>query len=90
MSTENHQVNMPQNAGNLPDADKVRIFDFYNLYSGRQWFNRAEIVPNHPKHMKKTLEIYCNYNPLLEMKDILSFTQKDNMAVEIIDLSHGN
>jgi hypothetical protein len=40
--------------------------------------------------MRKTLEVYCNYNPLLEMKEILTFTQKHNIAVETIDLSHSD
>ena len=90
MENENHQINMPQKAGILPNEDKQKIFEFYSLYSPRQWFNRAEIILNHPKHMKKTLEVYCNYNPLLEMKDILTFTQRHNIAVEIIDLSHSD
>jgi hypothetical protein len=83
-----HQINMPQKADELSNEDKQIIFEFYNMYSGRQWFNRAEIVLNHPKHMKKTLEVYGNYNPLLEMKEILTFTQRHNIAVEVIDLSH--
>lgn len=90
MENQSHQINMPQKAQDLSNEDKQIIFEFYNSYSNRQWFNRAEVVLNHPRQMRKTLEVYCNYNPLLEMKEILTFTQKHNMSVETIDLSHSD
>jgi hypothetical protein len=83
-------MNMPTQFQNLNDDDRRILFEFYGLYSARQWFDKAEVILNHPKHMKKTLEVYCNYNPLLEMKEILSFTQKYSLGVEIIDLSHSD
>jgi hypothetical protein len=66
--------------------DRMILGDFYNTYSNRQWFERAEIVENHPKHMKKTLEITVTYNPLLEIKEILTFVHKYNLAVEVVTL----
>ena len=42
----------------------------------------------HPSHMKPTLEIYCDYNPVLEMKDLLQFTDKYHLALEIKALSN--
>lgn len=80
-------MRMPVKAANLSNEDKLIIFEFYGLYSSRQWFDKVEVMI-HPNQMKKTLEITCNYNPLLEMKDILTFTQRHNMAIEIVDLSH--
>jgi len=73
------------------DADDRRILgEFYDQYKDNQWFQRAELIPNHPRQMKRTLEIYAAYNPLLQMKDLISFTSKYNLALEIVDLSHGN
>jgi hypothetical protein len=40
------------------------------------------------KNMKPTIEIYCTYNPVLEMKDILQFCDRYNVAHEIIAFSH--
>ena len=62
--------------------------EFYDMNKDKQWFNRAELVELHPTHMKPTLEIYCDYNPVLEMKEILQFTGTYNLALEIIARSH--
>lgn len=80
---------MPQRVDGLSDTEKLQIFEFYGLYSGRQWFDKAEIY-THPNQLKRTLELTCNYNPLLEMKEILTFTSKYNLAVEIVDLSNSD
>ena len=74
----------------LPDSINHRkaLGEFYDLNKNRQWFHRAELIEMHPSHMKPTLEIYCQYNPVLEMKEILSFTSRYNLALEIIALSH--
>lgn len=90
MENQSHKINMPQKAQDLSNEDKQILFEFYNAYSNRQWFNKAEVVLNHPRQMRKTLEVYCNYNPLLEMKEILTFTQKHNMSIETVDLSHSD
>jgi len=38
--------------------------------------------------MKPTIQIFCTYNPVLEMKDILQFCDKYNIAQEVIAQSH--
>lgn len=74
----------------LPDGTEYRriLGEFYDTNKNRQWFHRAELVEMHPSHMKPTLEIYCDYNPVLEMKDILQFTSRYNLALEIIARSN--
>ena len=79
---------LPNKLDRLSQEDRNILGEFYNGYSTRQWFHRAEIIEKHPKHMKKTLELSVNYNPVLEMKEVLSFTQRYNMAIDIIDLSN--
>lgn len=83
-----------QNPVELPkylptNTEHKRILgEFYDTYKNKQWFRRAELIPNHPTHMRATLEIHCNYTPVLEMKDILPFFTKYNLGMEIISLSH--
>lgn len=74
----------------MPKSTEHRriLGEFYDFNKNKQWFHRAELVELHPTHMKPTLEIYCNYNPVLEMKEILSFTNMYNVALEIRPLSH--
>lgn len=74
----------------LPDNQELRrvLGEFYDSAKDRQWFERAELVENHPTHMKKTLELHCKYNPVLEMKEILSFCHKYDLALEIVAQSH--
>jgi hypothetical protein len=62
--------------------------EFYDFNKNKQWFHRAELVEMHSTHMKPTIEIYCTYNPVLEMKDILQFCDRYNVAHEIIAFSH--
>ena len=69
-------------------SERENLGLFYDTYKNKQWFNRAELIPNHPKHMRLTLEIHVNYNPLLEMKEILTFAAKYNYAVDVVDMSH--
>ena len=77
-------MQLPQKLESLNQADRQALGEFYNLYSGKQWFGRAEIIENHQTQMRKTLELIVNYPPLLEMKEILTFAQKYNLAVETI------
>ena len=62
--------------------------EFYDLNKNKQWFLRAELIELHSTHMKPTIEIYCSYNPVLEMKEILTFTNKYNIAFEVF--AHSN
>lgn len=77
-------MRLPQKLESLSQEDRTLLGEFYNLYSTKQWFDRAEIIENHPRQFKKTLELTVNYPPLLEMKDILSFVQKYSIAVETV------
>jgi len=74
----------------LPDNQEDRriLGEFYDTYKDRQWFERAELVENHPTQMKKTLEIVVNYPPLLENKEILEFTHKYNLALVTVSKTH--
>ena len=72
----------------LPDKqeDKLALGEFYNIFSTMQWFERAEIIDNHPIKMKKTLEVLVRYKPLLEAKELLTFTAKHNLALNTVEL----
>lgn len=74
----------------LPVSNEHRriLGEFYDINKNKQWFHRAELVDNHPTHMRATLVIYCNYNPVLEMKEILPFVAKYQLGMEIIANSH--
>ena len=74
----------------LPKSTEHRriLGEFYDINKNKQWFHRAELVELHSSHMKPTLEIYCDYNPVLEMKDIIQFTSNYNIAVEIVTRSN--
>jgi hypothetical protein len=82
------QIELPHYYKQLPDRFRLALGEFYDNSKTKQWFRRAEIIENHPTHMKPTLEIYCDYNPVLEMKDILQFIDKYGLALEIIARSH--
>lgn len=80
MSAPNEHViptNLPAN-----QEDRRVLGEFWDLYKNHQWFRSANIVENHPTQMRKTLEINANYKPIVEIKDVLSFTHKYNLAVE--------
>ncbi len=73
----------------LANPAKRRVLgEFYDRFHRQQWFHRAEYVENHPNHMKDTIEIYANYNPVLEMKEVLEFMDKHRLAYEVIAKSH--
>lgn len=74
----------------LPEKQEHKriLGEFYDYNKNKQWFYRAELVEMHPTHMKPTIVIYCNYNPVLEMKDILQFCNNYNIAHEILALSN--
>jgi hypothetical protein len=42
----------------------------------QQWFRGAGFVDNHPVKMTKTLQINCNFKPLLILKDIMGIETK--------------
>ena len=74
----------------LPKGKEHRriLGEFYDINKNKQWFNRAELVELHPTHMKPTLVIICDYNPVLEMKEILQFTGTYNLALDVVPRSH--
>lgn len=73
----------------IANPNKMRILgEFYDMFHNQQWFNRAEYVENHPSHMRDTIEIHCNYNPVLEMKYILQFIDKYHLGMEVIAKSN--
>jgi hypothetical protein len=63
--------------------DRRILGEFYDTYKDKQWFDSAELVENHPTQMRRTLEVSVAYNPLLEAKELLTFTQKYNLALVI-------
>jgi hypothetical protein len=69
-------------------TDRRILGEFYDQYKDNQWFERAELILNHPRQMRKTLEIHAKYNPILQMKEIIAFTSKYNLGMEVVDLSH--
>lgn len=42
----------------------------------QEWFRGAGIIENHPVKMSRTLQINCNYKPLLMMKDVIALAEK--------------
>lgn len=74
----------------MPTKTEHRIIlgEFYDANKNKQWFNRAEFIENHPNYMKPTIQIFCSYNPVLEMKDILQFAEGHHIAVDIVNGSN--
>jgi hypothetical protein len=68
----------------LKPQDRALLGEFYDIYQNRQWFNSALVVENHPTHMRKTLVVNVQYRPLVEMKEVLSFVSKHNLALDFI------
>lgn len=81
-------MELPKNLSGLKQEYRKILGEFYDINKDKQWFHRAELVELHPTHMKPTLEIYCDYNPVLEMKEIIQFTSHYNIAIEIIARSN--
>lgn len=67
---------------------RVILGEFYDMNKNKQWFDRAEFIENHPNYMKPTIQIFCSYNPVLEMKEILQFAESKNVAVEMVNRSN--
>ena len=65
-------------------SDSNALGEFYNNHSTKQWFDMAMIIENHPTQMRKTLVLNVNYNPALEMKEILAFTHKYVLGLDIV------
>ena len=80
-------MELPNKMPSTPEKRRI-LGEFYDEFHEKQWFHRVEFVENHPNHMKDTLEIYCKYNPVLEMKPILEFTGKYQIALQIVAFSH--
>lgn len=75
---------------NLPKDSRLGsiLGSFYDSNKNKQWFHRAELIAKHSTHMKPTLEIYCEYNPTFELKEIRQFCDFNQIAFEIINLSN--
>jgi hypothetical protein len=80
-------MELPRQLPKNPELRRV-LGEFYDFNKNKQWFHRAELVEMHSTHMKPTLEIHCTYNPVLEMKEILQFCSKYNIANEIVAFSN--
>lgn len=83
---------LPQNKDGTitPKQQELRriLGEFYDINKNKQWFHRAELVELHSTHMKPTIEIYCSYNPVLELKEIIQFSDRHNLAFQIIAQSN--
>ena len=49
----------------------------------QQWFRSASIVERHPVKMATTLQINCNYRPLLIMKEIQMLSQRFGLELYV-------
>lgn len=47
-----------------------------NPQAYQQWFRGAGIVERHPVKMARTLQINCNYKPILMMKEVIAIAEK--------------
>lgn len=57
----------------------------------QEWFRGAGIVENHPVKMCRTLQINCNYRPLLLIKEIYTLANKYSLDVYLQEVdSDGN
>jgi hypothetical protein len=89
MADIEHQIEMPKRAHLIKEEkNKVALASFYDMFSKRGWFYRAELIENHQNHMRAALEIHCIIKPVLEMKDIFQFADKHSVALEFIVLSN--
>jgi len=61
----------------------TRLDNNGNPTAYQEWFRGAGIVEYHPIKTTRTLQINCNYKPLLFMKEILSLTQKYGLELFI-------
>jgi len=88
IQNQNQNKELPRQLNGLSQEQKRILGEFYDWQKNKQWFKRAELIPLHPSHMKPTIEIYCSYNPVLEMKEIIQFASSHNIAIEIINSSN--
>jgi hypothetical protein len=74
----------------LPHEPRLRLAlgEFYDGAKCHAWFERAELVENHPSNLKNTLELYVKFNPVSEMNKIFQFAHKHDLALIIHDLSN--
>jgi len=62
-----------------------------NATAYQQWFRSASIVENHPSKMATTLQINCNYKPLLIMKELQTLAQRFNLELYVQEVDqNGN
>ena len=47
----------------------------------QQWFRAAGIVEKHPVKMCRTIQINCNYKPLLMMKEVMAIADRHGLPV---------
>jgi hypothetical protein len=81
-------MELPKNT-NTKNPEYRRILgEFYDIHKNDQWFQRAEFIEVHPSHMRPTIEVHCRNKPVLEMKNILQFAGRYNLALEWIILSN--
>lgn len=75
---------------NLSESDKKLVKEFVETHWNAQWFRRdipPTLYQNHPSRMCKTLEVSVAYKPLNEMKSVLAFADKHQIAVEFLIVS---
>ena len=76
----------------LPTDEKDRqiLAEFIKTYHTHEWLRGANVIPDHPTQMRKTLEVHVNYRPINEMVQIRSFVHKYNLALEFVqvDVNH--
>jgi hypothetical protein len=80
-------MELPRSLPKNPQQRRL-LGEFYDIHKNKQWFQRAEFLEVHPSHMRPAIEIYCQIKPVLEMKDILQFADRNNVAVDFIVLSN--
>ena len=71
-------MNLPTN-----ETDRQNLAEFITRYHTKQWLRGANIIENHPTHMRTTLELKVNYKPVAEMKELLEFVHNKNIALDL-------
>jgi hypothetical protein len=78
----------------LNELDKSALREFLSKFGNKKWFAQSStgptvnIVYNHPETLSKTLQVYCNNQPVYEMQDLIAFCNRHSLVLKIIDLSH--
>lgn len=62
-----------------------------NPVAYQEWFRGAGIVYDHPVKMAKTLEVNCNYRPVLIMKELRTLADKHGLELYLQEVDvNGN